>query len=399
MKRVFGVIGRVLRIFLIAYAVFLVTQKVIGYLVSAARTRNRPQGIITTVVGDGHMGDSDFGSDFGRFAGDGGLATKASLNCPWDVAVGPNGSLYIADTFNNRIRKVDPQGIITTVAGDGWADENGTGRCAGDGGPATKASLKGPCAVAMAADGSLYIVDGDQDRVRKVGPKGIITAVDRGGMWCVQGWEAFVRLSLLEDVASGPDGSVYIADASRERVFQVLGTGMLRVAAGSGHRGFSGDGGLAVEASLHRPRALAVGADGSIYIADTGNNRVRRVDPKGIITTVAGDGSSRGRDLFLNIDYEGMPATHAGVPGPSGLAVDSRGNLYISSRAQVKVVTRKGILYTVTGSGRERGFSGDGGPAIEAELWAASGLAVGQDGSLYIADLFNHRIRKVTWKR
>jgi RHS repeat-associated protein len=212
------------------------------------------------------------GNGTAGFSGDGGPATEAALSYPYGVAVGPDGSLYIADANNYRIRRVGPDGIITTVAG------NGTYGSSGDGGPATEAALSYPYGgVAVDPDGSLYIGDTINGRIRRVAPDGIITTV-----------------------------------------------------AGSGTYGFSGDGGLATEAALAHPRGVAVGPDGSLYIADSGNYRIRRVGPDGIIATVAGNGT-------IGFSGDGGPATAAALSSPYGVAVGPDGGLYVVGQGSQRI--------------------------------------------------------------
>src|ERR1017187_8541525 len=265
--------------------------------------------------------------------GDGGAATAAQLNFPTGVAADAAGNVFIADTFNNRIRKVSVNGIITTVAGSGV---RGFG---GDGGPATAAQLNYPQAVAVDAAGSLFIADTGNMVVRKVSASGILATVA---------------------------GTAAVADA----------------------QGFSGDGGPATSAQLNNPKGLAVDASGSLFIADTGNQRIRQVSG-GIITTVAGGGTSGPGD-------DGGPATAAQLYNPVSVAVDATGNLFIAgtSDPRIRKVSASGIVTTVAGTGTQ-GFRGDGGPATAAwlyEPWVAADAA----GNLFIADAGNQRIRKVS---
>jgi YD repeat-containing protein len=280
--------------------------------------------IITTVAGNG----------FGGHSGDGGAATQARFNFPHGVAVGPDGSIYIADASNNRIRRVGPDGIITTVAG------NGNGDHSGDGGPATQASLNLPYGVAVGPDGSIYIADANNNRIRRVEPDGNITTVAGKG-FC---------------------NTLVIAC-------------------------FSGDGGPATQASLNFPYGVAVGPDGSIYIADTSNNRIRRVGPDGIITTVAGGGNGSIGD--------GGPATQASIGRPGSVAVGPDGSIYVADGgSRIRRVGPDDFITTVAGNGIP-GYGGDGGPPTQAQLFSPYGVAVGPDGGIYIADATNNRIRRV----
>ena len=240
--------------------------------------------------------------------GDGGPATSASLSAVYDVAIDSSGNLYIADTGDNRIRKVSTSGTITTVAGGGTASANSP---VGDGGPATSAVLGYPAAVAVDAVGNLYIADTENNRVRKVSASGTITTV------------------------AGPGSS----------------------------NGALGDGGPATAGTLIDPEGIAVDAAGDLYIADTFHNRVRKVSASGIITTVAGGGSAS-----AGIG-DGGQATAATLLYPTGLAVDAAGNLYVadSGHGRIRVVSPAGIINTVAGDGNF-GYSGDGGLATIAEI-------------------------------
>jgi RHS repeat-associated protein len=332
--------------------------------------------IITTVVGNGIPG----------FSGDRGPANAAQLSDPEGAAVGPDGSLFIADTYNARIRRVGPDGVITTVAG------NGTPGFRGDGGPATAAQLNGPAGVAVGPDGSLYIADSGNYRVRRVGPDGIITTLAGNGSSGFVGDgspAAAARLTLPTGVAVGPDGSLFIADFWDHRVRRVGPDGVITTVAGNGTFGFSGDGGPATTAQLYSPWGVTVGPDGSLYVVDSLNNRIRRVGPDGVITTVAGNGT-------FGFSGDGGPATQARLERPNGIAVGPDGSLFIADtyNARIRRVGPDGVITTVAGNGTF-GFGGDSGPAAAARLGRSFGLAVGPDSSLYIADSDNNRVRRV----
>ncbi|HVF63172.1 MAG TPA: RHS repeat-associated core domain-containing protein [Casimicrobiaceae bacterium] len=329
--------------------------------------------LITTVVGNGNSG----------FGGDGGPATQALLRGTTGVAVGPDGSLYLTDDGNNRIRRVGPNGVITTVAG------NGVAGFSGDGGPAVNASLRSPAGVALAPDGSLYIAD--NNRIRRVGLDGIINTVAGNGVLGFSGDGGPAPQASLRNpsgVAVGPDGSLYFSDEDNNRIRRVGLDGIISTVAGNGVTGFSGDGGLATQASLGGdPDGIAVGPDGSLYITDDNNKRIRRVGPDGIITTVAGNGVS-------GFSGDGGLATLASIGDPDGVTVGPDGSVYIADddNNRIRRVAPGGIITTLAGNGSS-GFAGDGGPAARASIRNPEGLAVGPDGSLYLAD--NNRIRRV----
>ena len=447
-------------------------------------------GIITTVAGDVIYG----------YSGDGGPATNASLSYPYGVAVDAAGDLYIADSDNNSIRKVDTTGIITTVAG------NGTNGYSGDHGPATSASLDYPEAVAVDAAGNLYIADTDNSRIRKVllyasnptflvnnvgvgnagsytvvvtSPYGSVTSavaaltiayppsilVQPASQCVVAGSSAtlstvaagtgplgylwyFAGANLLQSSASSaltltavstnnngnytvvvtnaygsvtsqvatlavgfppsmttqPGGQTVLPGRAAAFSVAVGGTGpfsyqwqfdgvnfpnnLITTVAGNGTGAYAGDGGAATNASLAYPQVVAVDAGGNLYIADTGNNCIRKVAANGLITTVAGNGAQ-------GYSGDGGAATNASLNYPYGVAVDAAGNLFIADTYNnlIRKVAANGIIGTVAGNGGAT-YAGDGGPATNASLFYPYGVAVDAAGNLYIADTYNSCIRK-----
>jgi uncharacterized protein (TIGR03437 family) len=330
-----------------------------------------PGGIITTVAGGGTAG-----------LGDGGPATGAEVQ-PWGVAVDSAGNLFIAEYLGRRIRKVSPNGTITTVAGGGTAG-------LGDGGPASSAQLNRPGAVAVDGAGNLFIADG---RIRKVSPGGTITTVVGNGSdaCCFSGDGGAATAAQVQPSGVAVDGARNLFIAGDNRIRKVSPEGIITTVVGNGTSGFSGDGARATSAQLNGPGSVAVDAAGNLFIADGGNQRIRKVSPSGIITTVAGNGT---RGYF----GDGGPATSAQLVAGS-LAVDSAANLYIAA-GNVRKISPAGIISTVAGSGAACDEDscpplGDGGPATSAGLYATS-VGVDGAGNLLIADVGNHRIRKVT---
>ena len=392
------------------YGQVVIATVALSLMCLIARTADAPVGIITTVAGNGETGIV-LAPEQHRYlgfsgtpeikepgpSGEGGPATEANLAGPFSVALSADGNLYIADTFHHRISKVDPKGIITVVAG------NGKPGYSGDGGPATKASLNTPIAVAVGPEGSVYIADTNNDRVRKVDPGGTITTVVGDGWKGEKGKGRFAgdgdvatkaSLRYVTGVAVGVDGSLYIADGGNNRIRKVDSKGIIRTVAGGGSDvdADAADGGPATKAVLEHPSNLAIAADGTVFIAENeGSYRIHKVDPQGIITTVAGNGKA-------GYSGDGGPATLASLNWPKGLAIAADGALYIADfgNNRIRRVDPKGTITTVAGNGKG-GFSGDGGSATEARLLSPMGVAIGQDGSSYIADTGNSRIRKVTW--
>ena len=328
------------------------------------RIRKVAGGVIATVAGGGST------------LGDNGPATSAQLNSPSGVAVDSAGNLYIADSGNNRIREVSNY-MIHTVAGNGTAGFNG------DNGPATSAQLSFPNGVAVDSAGNLYIADTNNSCVREVS-NGMITTVAGNGTFSGDNHPATgAQLLFPWGVAVDSTGSLYIADVDNHRIRKVSG-GVIATVAGSGSYGFSGDSGAATSAQLDLPMGVAVDSAGSLYIADHGNNRIRKVS-SGVIATVAGGGSSLG---------DNGPATSAQLNAPQGIAVDSAGNLFLADSGNQRIrKVSSGVITTVAGGGSSLG---DNGPATSAQLNAPQGVAVDSDGNLYIADSLNYRVRKVS---
>ena len=330
---------------------------------------------ITTVAGNGSAG----------YSGDGGPATSASLNAPAGVAVDASGDIFISDDTNNRIRKVNPSGVITTVAGTGSAGYSG------DGGPATSAQLRGPTDVVVDSAGNLYVADAGNSRVRKVSSSGTITTVagNGGSGYSGDGGPATsAALASPVGVSLDTGGNLYIADFGNNTVRKVNPSGTISTLAGTGSSGYSGDGGPGTSAKLNTPTSVSAGA-GAVYIADAGNARVRAVGAYGVITTVAGTGSA-------GYSGDGGPATSAQLEYPVGLAVDSSGDLFIADffANVVRQVSPSGTITTVAGTG-SAGYSGDGGPATSAQLRNPARVDLDRAGNFYISDFGNNRVRQV----
>ena len=340
--------------------------------------------VITTITGDGTYG----------FSGDGGRATLARVANPQGVAVDASGNVYIADAGNSRIRMVTKStGNISTVAG------NGSFGYSGDGGLATSARLYYPYGVAVDASGNVYIADTGNHRIRMVtnpGSSGTISTVAGNGTagFSGDGQLATSALHTPFGVAVDASGNVYIADTGNSRIRMLTkSTGVISTVAGNGSFGYSGDGGLATSAQLNAPRGIAVDASGNVYIADTGNCRIRMVTnpgSSGTISTVAGNGS-------FGYSGDGGRATSAGLGYPFGVAVDASGNVYIPGYIlhRIRMVMKStGNITTVVGDGTA-GFNVDGELAISARLNAPYGLCLDASGNIYIADVGNQRIRRV----
>ncbi len=349
----------------------------------------RADGIIETAAGSGLVG----------FAGDGGPALQAKFNILNATAAGPDGSLYITEIFNHRIRKVNPEGVISTFAG--------RGRYAGDQGPASAAILNDPVGVAIDGSGNLYFSESHGARIRKVDTSGTIVTVagtGKPGQASASGPDA-TQLDLVNAGAMAADsaGNVYFVEG---RIIRRLSpSGELATFAGNGQLGRQGDNGPATSASFGgTPQGLAVDGGGSLYIADSSNSVIRRVTADGIIRTIAGTIGTSG------FGGDGGPATSARLSNPKGIAFDPAGNLFVvdSNNRRVRRIAPDGTISTVAGNGRldflDNGWpapQGDGGKAVNAQLFAPLGLAVDPAGSIFIGEnisgyYYGNRIRRVT---
>jgi uncharacterized protein (TIGR03437 family) len=337
-------------------------------------------GVISTIAGNG----------VGGFAGDGGSAANSALNSPQGVAVDKAGNVYIADMLNSRVRKVDVAGNMSTVAGCGVLTTACILAGLGDGGPATTPMLY-PFDVATDSAGNFYIADDGNNRIRKVDGNAILSTVagsNKSGFSGDNGPAINAFLNGPLGMAFDSAGNLYFADLSNERIRKVSVSGIITTVAGNGTHGFSGDGGPAIAAALAHPHSVAVDGAGNLYITDSENFRVRKVNTSGIITTIAGTGG-------VGFTGDGGPATAATLTTPWGIAVDGSGNIYFSDwlNNRVRKIDGNGIITTVAGGGSSLG---DGGSATSAKLFGPTGIALDASGNLYIADTSNNRIRKVT---
>jgi sugar lactone lactonase YvrE len=278
------------------------------------------------------------------FSGDNGPAVAAQTNLVQHLALDVSGNLYISDLRNHRVRKVDARtGIITTVAGSGPVGVE-TGSYSGDGGPATAATLNRPQGVALDAAGNLYIADGGNRRIRKVDAQGIISTVAGGGTQPPVDGARVTEVALTTNPAAlavDGAGALYFTYLGGQQILKVSPTGVLSTVAGMGQPGYSGDGGPAIAAQLNVPARLVLDRAGNLYFADRENHRIRKISPDGIISTVAGSGPVAPDPGGFAGD--GRPATEARLTGVTGVGIDAAGNLYLSDPNNARIRKVVGI--------------------------------------------------------
>lgn len=319
------------------------------------------------------------------YSGDGGPATQAQLNNPQGLAVDAAGDVFIADTANHRIREVTPDGNIQTFAGTGQPGLYPIN------GPATQTPLHDPAGVAV-FNGSVYIADSGNHLIRVVTPDGNLSGF-AGVAYSGFTGDTFLankaNLASPQDVAVDSKGVVYIADTGNSRIRTVNTSGIINTFAGGAGAGFSGDGGAATGAALTEPYAISLDSQGDLYIADPGNLDIRKVDTKGNISTVAGTQAP-------GFSGDGGPGPKATLNSPSGVAADPSGNVYIADQWNLRVrkLDTSGNISTVAGNGGFS-YSGDGGAAARAQLNQPQAIAIDPAGNLYIADSRNAVVRKI----
>ncbi len=328
--------------------------------------RLMPNNTLITIVGEVSF----------AFHGDGGMATSAALNEPTDVAVDAGGNLWIADFGNHRVRKVFSSGLITTVAGGVISD-----------------NLQGPLAIKLDSSGGLLIADQIGNQIRRLPVNGalqIFAGTGSAGNLGDGGPAVLAQLYGPSGITIDGFGSVIISDTGNSRVRAVQTSGNIAPFAGVNVQGYSGNFSNALSAQFTTPTGLCAGPDGSTYIADTGNHMLRHVSLDGTISAVAGTG-------YQGYTGDGGPALSARLNAPRGCAVDIIGDIFIADTANhaIRLVTPDGNISTIAGNGNP-GFSGDGGPALEALLQTPHAIAVSQQGVVYVADTGNNRIRCLT---
>ncbi len=323
------------------------------------------------------------------FNGDGLDALATNLSGPTAAKVGPDGRLFIVDANNQRIRTLDGDGRVETVAGNGVHDPGVLEV------PAVDSPLENPVDLEFDAQGRMVIVSLHDPRILVVGEDGMLRSLAGIGEYgdSGDGGPAYAaRFLEPTGIAIAGDGTVFVADGLASRVRAIAPDGTMAAVAGTGEYGYAGDGGPAVDAMLDYPTALAFDLEGRLLIADSANDRVRRVDRDGTIATIAGTGAG-------GFSGDGGTATDAALASPEGLAVDADGAIYVADTRnhRIRRIDPDGTIDTIAGNGTSQ-FAGDGGPAVDASLYSPTEISV-RDGLLYVADQNNERIRVVSLSR
>jgi len=312
-------------------------------------------------------------------------AADKLLRSPAGVAYDSAGNLYIADRNNHMVRRAAKDGTIQIVAGTGRQGFSG------DGAAATQAELDSPSGVGLDSKGNLYIVDSRNHRIRMVDLSGVITTIAGDGVAGFSDDDSLATKAHLrspEGLSLGPDDTLYIADSGNHRVRKISKAGLITTVAGNGEEGFGGDGGIATTAELDTPTSLALDGNGQLYIADRDNERIRIVDVNGLIRTVAGSSS------HSYVGGRGAAAS-ASLTRPNGVAIDSSGNIFVADEGNHRIQQIGPTVFgTVAGNGMQ-GVSGDAGPVLEGELDSPAALAVDESGDVVFSDRGNARIRRI----
>jgi sugar lactone lactonase YvrE len=334
--------------------------------------------IIRTFAGNGITGYTDSG----------GVITAAEFNHPWGMAMA-GGNLYIADHINSAIRKIGASGIISTYAG------NTIYGFSGDGGPATDAMMRRPAGIAADAAGNVFFTDMSDNRIRKIDTSGIITTIAGNGLRGYSGDGSVATNASLNGpagIALDAVGNIFIADSGNNVIRKIDAAGTITTFAGTGASGYTGDGGPAAAATLSGPLGIATDPAGNLFIADYLNNVVRKVNTSAVISTVAGTG-------LAGYSGDGGPATAAAFSRPSSLTFDQTGALYITDEGNnmLRMINTDGAIFLLAGNGTA-GYSGDGGLGPNAQMYKPMGVVADSNRNVYIADYINSVIRTINMR-
>jgi len=331
---------------------------------------------VTPTVGSGFYVVSTLAGSFGYSVGAGnsnGTGTDASFNYPTGVAVDSSGNVYVADSRNNLIRKISPTGVVSTLAGSvSLGNTNGTG---------TTATLFNPTGVAVDSSGNIYVADSNNNEIRKITPAGSVSTLAGGNPGNTNGTGTAATFNNPTGVAVDTNGNIYVADRANNQIRKITPTGLVSTLAGSGS--FGNANGSGTSASFAYPVGVAVDTRGNVYVADTGNYEIRKITPAGMVSTLAGG----------NMGIINGNSTAASFGNIQGVAVDSSGNVYVAESFDIRLITPAGQVSTFSGSSNAGNANG---LSALATFYFPSGLTVDSSGNVYVADSGNNNIRKIT---
>ncbi|MFN3403908.1 MAG: T9SS type A sorting domain-containing protein [Cytophagaceae bacterium] len=319
---------------------------------------------VSTVAGTGLAGSTN------------GSGAVASFNHPYGVALDSEGNIYVADTQNNKIRKITADGHVSTYAGSGVSGSNN--------GPALSASFNSPYGVVVDAEGNLYVTDSGNNKIRKIDPSGMVTTFAGSGAPGTEDGEGILAtFNHPYGIAIDLSGNIYVTDYSGDKIRKITPAGTVTTFAGSGEQGsVNGEGNIA---SFNRPAGLAVDNFGNVYVADQVNQKVRKITSLGYVSTLAGNGNTGNND---------GDAESASFAWPTGIGLDALGNVYVGDGThKVRKISPSGVVSTFVGNGA---YGNTDGPASFAQFKMAVSFATDATGNIFVADLYNHSIRKIT---
>jgi sugar lactone lactonase YvrE len=316
--------------------------------------------VVTTLAGNGMEGYVD------------GVGTAAQFFFQFGVTVDANDNVFVADSSNKKIRKITPTGLVSTFAGSSEGSTDGNG---------ISAQFKDPFGIKIDLNGNLYVADIDDHRIRKITPTGVVTTLAGSTEGFAEGTGSNAQFKSPRGVAVDASGNVYVADSDNHRIRKINPAGLVTTFAGSGISG--SDDGIGTAAQFSGPFDVAVDISGNVYVADFGNYKIRKITPTGVVTTVAGS----------TVGYADGTGTAAQFDGPRGIIVDTNGNIYVTDNSKIRKITQSGMVTTLAGS-TTGGFLDGIGTAAQFRL--SGGIAIDKNGNLYVADVFNHSIRKIT---
>ena len=311
-----------------------------------------------------------------------GPGASAEFREPYGVAVDKQGNVYVADDANSRVRLITPAGVVSTLAGNGYSGYIN--------GPGNGSELSLPRGVAIDGQGNIYVTDNGNVRIRMINSSDVVsTFAGTGFFGSVNGPGATASFTAPYGVMVDSAGNIYIADAGNQLIRKITSGDVVSTLAGNTGNGSGGyqDASTGAAAWFSSPQGLAIDSKGNIYVADAGNNRIRTISPTGAVTTVAGDGNANFKDAATALSAE--------FNLPSGIAVDTKGNLYVADQSnnRIRMISAAGAVSTLAGDGTANFKDG---PGLSAEFNGPSGIAIDQQGNLYVADQYNNRIRKIT---